>query len=277
MKRLVLALATAVLAAGTLPSQSASAPDLLAVAQKKAAIIELLHQKASKALVTVAQDPAFSTYFKSDDHGHRHAVKSRIEAITLEVQSKFHVAEMCLIGLDGVEITRIVGRKIADDLSTEEASAIFFAPGFETPHRQVHISPIYVSPDVHKLVVAYVTPIMTEQGKKAILHYEHDLASFRQALLQGGDLDGLVMLVTRDDGRIIFDSRKTIDYSSPDGEADPHLESIVQDGGTMKGLIDRLGGNAGGTGEIMFDGARHPVAQTKAGRWTVFLLPENGL
>ena len=57
-------------------------------------------------------------------------LKQKIDSISLNVQRNFHVEEMCLTNPHGSEISRIVGKEIAYNLSNEEAGAGFFAPGF---------------------------------------------------------------------------------------------------------------------------------------------------
>src|SRR5262245_63301553 len=117
------------------------------VIAKKAAILEDLHKRISSSLAAVAQDKAFSDYFLDGDPARRAQLKQRIDLISLKTQQKFRVEEMCLIGADGAEISRIVGNVVAYDLSPDESGNIFFAPGFAQANRQVYISPPYVSPD----------------------------------------------------------------------------------------------------------------------------------
>ena len=117
------------------PTALASADEgtLRALVAKKAAILTNMHDRATRAIVQVAQDPAFPAYFEAahlGNHDHAHDAKVRIDHISLATQAKFHVEEMCLIGLNGTEVSRIVRNQIAYDLSTEEASAPFFGPSF---------------------------------------------------------------------------------------------------------------------------------------------------
>jgi hypothetical protein len=116
------------------------APD--ASVAKKAAIVELMHSKARKALVTAAQDARYRDYFTSRSAEERARLKGEIDTISLEVQSHFHVEEMCLIDPNGAEISRIVGNAIAHDLDTGESDNVFFAPSFKLKPRTVYISPI---------------------------------------------------------------------------------------------------------------------------------------
>jgi hypothetical protein len=161
---------------------------------KKAAIVEMMHTKARKALVTAAQDDRYREYFLAGSADERARLKAEIDSISLKVQAEFHVEEMCLINPQGAEISRIVQNSIAYDLATNETQNVFFTPGFALHARTVYISPLYVSQDVHRWVLGYVAPIVVDGVTKAILHYEHGLALFQQALNkdQGGDIRYIV-------------------------------------------------------------------------------------
>ena len=190
----------------TTPATAGEA-ELSSLVAKKAAILENMHKKAKKALVNSAQDRVFPNYFHAE-HGHRHEAKAKIEQVTLAVQSNFQVEEMCLIDPSGPEITRIVGAVIAPDeeLSPDESGAVFFAPGFAKAPRQVHLSRPYITPDAHKWVLAYTTPVVVDDEKKAILHYEHGLDVFQNALNRGVK-GGAYILAVSEDGYVISDSR----------------------------------------------------------------------
>src|SRR5262245_45691516 len=85
----------------------------VSVIAKKAAILEDLHKRISSSLATVAQDRSFTDYFLDGDPARRAQLKQRIDLISLKTQEKFRVEEMCLIGADGAEISRIVGSVVA--------------------------------------------------------------------------------------------------------------------------------------------------------------------
>ncbi|MCB0058534.1 MAG: hypothetical protein KDE45_15965, partial [Caldilineaceae bacterium] len=123
---------------------------------------------------------------------------------------RFAVEEMCLIDPAGSEISRIVGDRIAHDLSQDEARASFFSPGFDTPRRNVYVSPAYISADVDKWVVAYVTPVVVADKKRAILHYEHGLDIYQKLLNR--DLEGTAsyVLAVDADGYVVSDSRRVM-------------------------------------------------------------------
>ncbi len=182
--------------------------------QRKAEILRIMHKKAKKALANAAQDHAFTGYFTSTDAATRNAMRARIDRIALDVQSRFHAEEMCLIDPQGNEISRIVGDRIAEDLSHQEAHANFFAPGFAHKPRSVYVSPLYLSDDAHKWVMAYVTPIMVGDSKRAILHYEHGLDGYQRMLNR--DLDGneVFLLGVDSQGYVVSDSRRRIESSA---------------------------------------------------------------
>ena len=97
---------------------------------KKAAIVEMMHTKARKALVTAAQDDRYREYFAAGSADERARLKAEIDRISLKVQAEFHVEEMCLIDPQGAEISRIVQNSIAYDLATNETQNVFFTPSF---------------------------------------------------------------------------------------------------------------------------------------------------
>jgi hypothetical protein len=198
--------------------------EVVALAAKKAAIIKTLHNKATLAIVQVAQDPAFPTYFEAahlGHHDHAHEAKVRIDHISLATQAKFHVEEMCLIDINGAEVSRIVKNQIAYDLSLEEASASFFEPSFSRPARSTYIAPLYMSPDVARWVLAYTTPIELNGEKVAILHYEHGLDTYQDALNNNAPPEGTFVLAVDSNGFIVSDSRKAIAIEQVGESEDP--------------------------------------------------------
>ena len=209
------------------PAQ-ADVEGLRAFIAMKAGVVDLLHTKAERALVTAAQDQTFRQYFEAKTDSERATLRERIDHISLAVQSKFAVEEMCLIDETGTEISRVVKNEIAYDLSHEEASANFFAPTFAEKPREVYLAPIYLSPDVHRWVTAYATPVDVHGRKKAILHYEHGLDFYERTLRAGVAPDGERTLLTATaDGWVIFDSRKKIPIEQI-GESDEPADYFEQ-------------------------------------------------
>lgn len=265
-------LASVILAATMTITSASAASKLDKLIAQKAATVERLHFKANKALVTAAQDKTFGLYFHAD-HQMRNQIKPRIDQISLSVQSRFHVEEMCLINPEGAELSRIVGREIADDLADDETGAIFFAPGFATPVRKVHISPIYMSVDANKWVTAYVTPVVVEGNKKAILHYEHTLRSFQDALNKRMERENGAVLVAIDaDGYIVSDSRKAIAIDKK-GDAEDradYFDRFDLDGMNLSAVRNASGGSADkGAGTVKAGGKTYSVAYQTVEDWTI--------
>lgn len=253
---------------------SADVDALRAFVARKAGIVELLHNKAERALVTAAQDETFRQYFEAPSDEDRARLRERIDRIALAVQTRFAVEEMCLIDETGTEISRIVGKEIAYDLSTEEASADFFAPSFASEPRQVYLAPIYISPDVHRWVTAYATPILAQGAKKAILHYEHGLDFYEQTLNSGVDPGGArVLLTVTSDGWIIFDSRRDVPIEQVGESEDPadYFEPFSLGGLSLPDIRQAVGaGGDEGAGTVTAaDGASFDVAFKTLGDWVL--------
>ena len=263
---------------------TASAPvlagetEMNALVAEKAAILSNMHKKAKRALVNAAQDEAFPRYFTAHDHGAKKDAKSRIEQVTLAVQSSFHVEEMCLISKDGPELTRIVGREIApdSDLSPDESAASFFAPGLATKPRRAYVSNPYMSPDANRWVLAYVTPVVVEGDNEAILHYEHGLDAYQAALNKGMSGDDRYVIAVSPGGYVVSDSRGPIDIErSGDKEAAADYFKPVEQaaGEAVAGVYAGVGDNKRGVATVSENGAQYAVAfATVEGGWVVMAI-----
>lgn len=263
-----------VLAAGV----QAQPADLDAFVAAKAGALEVVHRKAERSLVGVAQDPSYREYFLATSEEHQQKLKERIDQISLETQRKFSVAEMCLINAKGHEISRIVEGEVADDLSTEESENIFFGPSFAQAPRSAYVSPIYISPDVQRWVIGYATPIEAEGKNQAILHYEHDLTAFQELLRQGLADDGPRLLAVTPEGWIIADSQRSIATEQQGDSTAPadYFEAFAVGGRDLDDLKQELGGDASGQGEVVVDGAPHQIAWQTVKHWTLVGLEKAG-
>lgn len=238
---------------------------------KSAAIVSILHRKAKKALVNAAQDKTFGDYFTTHDHDHKHDLKRRIDDISLNVQSRFQVEEMCLIDPNGSEISRIVGQQIAHDLSHEEASAPFFQPGFDHRPRSVYVSSVYMSPDADKWVVAYVTPVMAEGEKKAILHYEHGLDVYQRALDKSRLDDGTLLMAVTDQGWIVWrsDAGIAVDKLGEEEAPSAYFEQFSFGGRSIDEFVSELDAR----GSIRdHTGRRYEAAYARVSDWVIIAL-----
>jgi hypothetical protein len=249
----------------------AQAEELEAWLAAKAGALEVIHRKAERALIGVAQDPSYGQYFQASDAAEQDQLKDRIDQISLETQRKFDVGEMCLINAKGHEISRIVEGAVADDLSTEEAKNIFFGPGFAERARSAYVSPIYISPDVHRWVIGYATPIEVDGDKKAILHYEHDLSAFQELLRQGLAGDRRHLLAVTAHGWIIADSRRQIPTGQQGESTAPsdYFEPFAIEGRSLQEIAAGLGGGERGHGSVELDGEPYGIAWQTVKDWTL--------
>ncbi len=258
----------------------ADEPEVKGLVAEKAAILELLHRKAKKALVNAAQDSSFSEYFTAHSNDGRSRIKERIDQISLNVQNRFHVEEMCLINLEGAEVSRIVDKEIADDLALDEADAPFFKPGFEQKPRKVYISPTYLSPDAGKWVIAYVTPILVANEKKAILHYEHTLAVYQDALNKGMSGDQRFIVAVNTDGLVVSDSRERIpvEKRGTSEEAETYFKRFEFAGMTAEELKKTIRSENGEQSGVLSDGgSSYFVAYETVEHWTLFVFEKRKL
>ena len=247
---------------------------LRAFVAKKAGVLRLLHSKAERALVTAAQDRTFSQYFEAQSEEKKSSLRERIDQISLAVQRKFAVEEMCLINHHGAEISRIVGNEIAYDLATDEADAIFFEPAFEQAPRTVYTSPIYVSADALRWVMAYVTPIVAGGEKQAILHYEHGLDYYQDTLNADVDRQGpRALLAVTEDGWIVSDSRSDIAIEQVGDSEDPadYFKPFSLDGMSLSDMKAKFGSGTDSPagGPLTIDGRPFDVAYATFGDWTL--------
>jgi hypothetical protein len=274
MKRIFRRLTIVMLTLWLQPAAEAAELTPAALVAKKVAIIELMHSKARKALVTAAQDARYRDYFTSTSEATRARLKGDIDTISLEVQSHFHVEEMCLIDPTGTEISRIVGNAIANDLDTGESDNVFFAPGFKLKPRTVYISPIYISSDADRWVQAYVTPIIVGEETKAILHYEHGLTAYQDALNKDFSGKDPFIVAVHPDGWVISDSRQSIATNKKGESENPadYFERFFWAGMSADQLKARLGGSGKGAGTIDLDAQTYDIAYAAAEQWTLFVI-----
>jgi len=247
------------------PPAWAGERELQTFVTKKAATISTIHTKAKRALANAAQDRSFTTYYAAHDDAGRNAAKQRIEQVSLATQSRFHVEEMCLIDASGPEIARIVGNAVASDsdLSPDESGASFFGPGFAGAARHVYVAPPYMSPDADRWVLAYATPVVVEGAKKAILHYEHGLDVYRDAVNSGLSGDGRYLLIVSDGGYVISDSRAEINIQKRSDKEDPadyfpHIRSLSPKG--LARVYQSVDEKRTGVTTISENGGRYGVA-----------------
>ena len=160
-------------------------------ARTEAAALEGYFARARALTALLGQNPAF-VHFYRDPRPRAAKVRAGIEPMreaeqalaSLELLFPGSIGEACFIDRSGPENARAVRGKVAplSDLSPDETGAPFFGPTFALQPGQVYQSQPYRSPDTHDVVIANSTVIPTVDGvKRAIVHFEVSLASFRSA------------------------------------------------------------------------------------------------
>ena len=232
---------------------------------KKTAIFGSMHKKASRSLVNAAHDKVFLAYFNATSDAERKKLKGEIEQISLVVQKRFVVDEMCLIHNKGNMITRIVFDKIVDMSSSMKGmkgmkggqamhhlQSPYFKPSFAKKDKEVHIQRPYISPDSGRWVLAYTTPIVKKDGSKpAFLHYEMPVKKYQNEMAKGikGRGDAFIVVVDND-GLSWVDSRHKYKLEGDPEAANPRdffpllekeLLSAIDLGKTGKGHFKKGG------------------------------------
>lgn len=181
--------------------------------------LDTLHKRASEDILFAVKNPAFENYFGLPESRNltynsegvlqfterQRVLKNELEQWIYNFQSKFPVDETCLIHSTGQEHARLVLGGVAPDdtLSSEEARTPFFTPTFELEKDQVHIEKPYVSPDTHRWVFAYATPIVLPDGSKpAIFHFEMPMKVYQDVV----NVEKGRMYVLDPEGYLVADS-----------------------------------------------------------------------
>ena len=246
---------------------------------KKTAIFGSMHKKASRSLVNAAHDKVFLAYFNASSDAERKKLKGEIEQISLVVQKRFVVDEMCLIHSKGHMITRIVFDKIVDMSSSMKGmkggqamhhlQSPYFKPSFAKKDKEVHVQKPYMSPDSGRWVLAYTTPIVKKDGSKpAFLHYEMPVEKYQNEMAKGikGQGDAFIVAVDKD-GFSWVDSRHTYNL-----KGDPKTAKIADYFPKLeKELLGAIEHGKTGKGQFKQNGKSYSVAYKPAGYfdWTM--------
>jgi diguanylate cyclase (GGDEF)-like protein len=178
--------------------------------------LESYFGRARSVVLLTANSPAFANVL-AQPGTRRQKVRRRGRNITevigqlgyLERLYPSSIGEACFIDADGAEIARVVRGEIAspDELSTEEERTPFFAPTFALNFGQTHQTRPYVSPDTREWVVANATLIPQKDGRKrAIVHFEVTIESFRRAMGRGRDYE--LRVIDGRTGRVVIDGQR---------------------------------------------------------------------
>ena len=265
--------------------------------------INAFHEKAGGNLIFALNYPVFKEYFSLPETrlGNRYnaekviqltpeqrRLKKKIDDWTLFVQSRFPVAETCVIDSTGQEHSRITFGEIApdEDFSSEENSAPFFAPTIKLAKGEFHVAYPYMSADAHKWVFSYTAPIVLDDGSKpGFYHFEIPISYFQETVSENTSGRTFVFDPA---GLIIADSRNKIDIdlkggagSHNHGGGDEHdlrdyMPSVntVSEDGAFKSLLSAIKTGKSGHGSFDLNGETHYLVyrQLPTFNWSVVQL-----
>ena len=228
------------------------------------------HFDQARAVILVsAQNPAFRDFYR--------AVGTREERIAADGQAVNDVraglvyletlypdgalGEVCFIDRSGAENARVVGSLVAGpaELSSREAENPFFAPTFAMKSGDVFQAAPYRSPDTGKWVISNSTPLPSDVGQQAILHFEITLDSFRSAL--NGEGSTHTIIVDADTGAMILDLARPLLDDAPLGDPEDRRLQMLAGDATEQGLVS--------TGGKRFAYQRVETRPNNANHWLV--------
>ena len=172
------------------------------------------HFSRTRAIdLITAQNPAFQRFYERPgeleaniERGGRDLDETNAALGYLESLFPASIGEACVIDAGGEEVARVVrGERAAGGDLSNETEAPFFAPAFRVQHGQVYQAKPYVSPDTDEWVIASATPLPAADGsKRAIVHYEITMESFRRTAAEGSR--NPILIVDRETGSVLLDS-----------------------------------------------------------------------
>ncbi|HET7030558.1 MAG TPA: EAL domain-containing protein [Candidatus Limnocylindrales bacterium] len=127
--------------------------------------------------------------------------QATVDAGLTYVGNRYAVDEICLIRSTGAEVARWNGGSVAppSQLSSDERGNPFFGPAMTLADDEVFVTQPYVSPDSHRWVYGFATPVVLPSGARTgVLHFEIPLE--RLARLVAEDpfgSDGTTMVLDR--------------------------------------------------------------------------------
>jgi hypothetical protein len=178
--------------------------------------------KAKIEILKASQNPAFASFYslpgtREERIAAGGPVLQAMQAQMKDLEGLFPdgiVSEVCFIHGAGAENARIVGDHVAlaSELSIDETVSPFFAETLSTKPGDVYQARPYVSPDTKQWVVSNST-LLPVGDRKALLHFEVSLESFRKLMTGPGLQDAIV--IERSTGNVILDFDHKIEGSGP--------------------------------------------------------------
>jgi diguanylate cyclase (GGDEF)-like protein len=201
--------------------------ELAVEADQHAGLLQAYFARARAIALVMSQNPSFSDFYaapgarviKLKRQG-RQLQRANDALGYLETLYPDSIGEVCFIDLGGGENARVVRGTRAQpaELSPDEARNPFFAPTFDAPVGQVYQARPYVSPDTNEWVISNSTPLRIAGGKRAMIHYEVTIESFRRQSVadDAGDYD--LRILDGPTGAVIIDGARPQRVGAPLGD-----------------------------------------------------------
>lgn len=196
-------------------------------------------ERARALTLMLSRNPAFDTFYATPGtrieklRAGGATIRTANEALDyVEQLYPNKIGEVCFIDSSGPENARVVRgvRAPLADLAHDETANPFFKPTFALPSGEVYQAQPYVSPDTHEWVISNSTLVPTRDGKKrAIVHFEVTIESFRRELVSQGLKTRIVEAST---GAVVIDAALPQRPGRPLGRpADGSLAGLVRNEG----------------------------------------------
>jgi len=214
------------------------------VAERSAAAQEYF-DRARSLILLLAQNPSFSRLYADSSRrdlelttGGNEIAEARKAIAYLQRLYSGKINEICFIDRGGAENARVVREHQASnsELSSDESGNSFFSPTFQLAPGEVYQAAPYNSPDTFDWVISNSTPVATEDGVPAIVHFEVTVESFRELLIDPTHaIDANI--VDANTGAVIADTTIAQQQGGPLGRPSDERFAILAGASAARGML----------------------------------------
>lgn len=236
---------------------------------EEVALLDNYFERARSIVLITSRNPAFIEFYESGDdrqatilRGGPAIVQANAALAYLQELFPTSIGEACFIDASGPENARVVRGVYATpaDLAPDESGNPFFGPTFALEEGLVYQAQPYVSPDTGEWVISNSTVVPTQDGSRAIVHFEVTVESFRETAAALGER-ATIYVVDAATGSVVIDSRSEQILGAPLGlSGDDRFRWLAGYGGS-DGIQD--------VGDARAAFGRLPVTTGNANEWFV--------
>ena len=215
--------------AGSLASQRQQDKALQRDAAQVSAAFTSYFERARSLDLLLAQNPAVRPNGVDSSAVVSRAVNARANRALKYLERLYPgaIGEACLINERGVELARVTFGVPApiSDMSSEEATAPFFAPTLALKPGEVYQAAPYVSADTTDWVISNSTLVARPDGGSLLVHFEVSLGSFQQ-FLTTSSTSRHVAVVDQSTGRTILADNADLPTADADFPLSPYRDVL---------------------------------------------------